>query len=230
MSEEVVNIILRLLAAVAAGGVVGLERTYHGRPAGFRTHTLVCTASALLMLVTVYESHWFTAGAAQRVVVDPTRMAQGIMTGIGFLGAGVIVREGLSVRGLTTAASIWITAAIGILVGIGFFLPAALATAATLGTLSAFRWIEARMASELYAHFRVQFQRDTIMAESDLRGLIAGYGFSIANLNYALIDDGSRFEYRMVLRTVDPGAALALSNRLRSEPTVVEFRISQVDA
>ena len=93
MSEEVLNIVLRLLAAVAAGGVVGLERTYHGRPAGFRTHTLVCTASALLMLVTVYESHWFTAGAAQRVVVDPTRMAQGIMTGIGFLGAGGIGRE-----------------------------------------------------------------------------------------------------------------------------------------
>ena len=230
MGEEVLNIVLRLVAAVAAGGIVGLERTYHGRPAGFRTHTLVCTASALLMLVTVYESHWFPAGGAQRVVVDPTRMAQGIMTGIGFLGAGVIVREGLSVRGLTTAASIWITAAIGILVGIGFFLPAVLATAAALGTLSAFRWIEARMASELYAHFRIQFQRDATMGESDLRSLITGYGFSIANLNYSLLDDGRRFEYRMVLRTVDPGAAPALSIRLRSEPTVVEFRISQVDA
>jgi putative Mg2+ transporter-C (MgtC) family protein len=86
------------------------------------------------------------------------------------------------------------------------------------------------MASELYAHFRIQFQRDTIMAENDLRSLIVSFGFSIANLNYALIDDGRRFEYRMVLRTVDRGAAQALSNRLRSEPSVVEFRISQVDA
>jgi putative Mg2+ transporter-C (MgtC) family protein len=228
MSEEVVNIVLRLAAAVAAGGIVGLERTYHGRPAGFRTHTLVCTASCLLMLVTVYESHWFPAGGAQRVVVDPTRMAQGIMTGIGFLGAGVIVREGLSVRGLTTAASIWITAAIGILVGIGFFLPAALATAATLGTLSGFRWIEARMRSELYAHFRVQFRRDAIMAEHDLRALVTAYSYSIANLHHALIDDGRRFEYRMVLRTVDPGAVRALSDRLRGEASVVEFRISPV--
>jgi putative Mg2+ transporter-C (MgtC) family protein len=228
MNEEVFNIVLRLLAAVAAGGIVGLERTYHGRPAGFRTHTLVCTASCLLMLVTVYESHWFTAGAAQRVVVDPTRMAQGIMTGIGFLGAGVIMREGLTVRGLTTAASIWITAAIGILVGIGFFLPAALATAAALGTLSGFRWIEARMRSELYAHFRVQFQRDAVMTEGDLRAMIGGLGFSIANLSYSLIDEGRHFEYRMVLRTLNSRAAQTLSERLKSEPSVVEFRIAPV--
>jgi putative Mg2+ transporter-C (MgtC) family protein len=228
MGEEVVTIVLRLAAAVAAGGIVGLERTYHGRPAGFRTHTLVCTASSLLMLVTVYESLWFPAGGAQRVVVDPTRMAQGIMTGIGFLGAGVIVREGLSVRGLTTAASIWITAAIGILVGIGFYLPAAVATAATLGTLSGFRWIEARVASELYSHFRVEFRRDAVIAENDLRSFITGYGFSIANLHHALVEDGTRFEYRMVLRTVDREAARALSDRLRSESSVVEFRISPV--
>jgi putative Mg2+ transporter-C (MgtC) family protein len=230
MTEDFLTITLRLLAALAAGGIIGLERTYHGRPAGFRTHTLVCIASCLLMLVTVYEHQWFPAGGVSRVVVDPTRMAQGIMTGIGFLGAGVIMREGLSVRGLTTAASIWVTAAIGILVGIGFYLPAALATAATLGTLSGFRWIEARIANELYSHFRIQFQRAATMPESDLRSLIAGYGFSIANLSYALIDDGSRFEYRMVLRTVDPRGTEALSNRLKSEPSVVEFRISPVGA
>src|SRR6267378_3976939 len=100
----------RLLVALAAGAAIGFERSYHGRPAGFRTHALVCTASSLLMLVTVYEAHWMRAASAL-VQLDPTRMAQGIMTGIGFLGAGVIIKEGLSVRGLTTAASIWITAA-----------------------------------------------------------------------------------------------------------------------
>lgn len=211
---------IRLVVALLCGFVIGLERQVRGKPVGIRTSMLICMGTMLF----IFLGEHINDGK------DSVRILGQVVTGIGFLGAGVIVREGLSVRGLTTAASIWITAAIGILVGIGFFLPAALATAATLGTLSAFRWIEARMASELYAHFRVQFQRDTIMAESDLRGLIVGYGFSIANLNYALIDDGSRFEYRMVLRTVDPGAALALSNRLRSEPTVVEFRISQVDA
>ena len=78
-------------------------------------------------------------------------MAQGIMTGIGFLGAGVIFKEGLTVRGLTTAASIWITAAIGILAGIGFYFPVIVATVLTLGTLSVFRWIEAKMPVQFYA-------------------------------------------------------------------------------
>jgi putative Mg2+ transporter-C (MgtC) family protein len=102
VNVDAYEILARILAALAAGALIGYERSFHGRPAGFRTHALVCTASALLMLVTVYEAHWVPAAA--KVQLDPTRMAQGIMTGIGFLGAGVIVKEGLSVRGLTTAA------------------------------------------------------------------------------------------------------------------------------
>src|SRR5690606_1636400 len=95
------EISLRLLAALSVGAVIGLERSYRGRPAGFRTHALVCLSTALLMLVTVYESRWVPGIEAGRLALDPTRMAQGIMTGIGFLGAGVIMKEGLSVRGLT---------------------------------------------------------------------------------------------------------------------------------
>src|SRR5947209_20157298 len=134
----------RLLVALGAGAAIGFERSYHGRPAGFRTHALVCTASSLLMLVTVYEAHWMRA-ATGLVQIDPTRMAQGIMTGIGFLGAGVIIKEGLSVRGLTTAASIWISAAIGILAGIGFYFPMVLSVVLTLGVLSLFQMLESRM-------------------------------------------------------------------------------------
>src|SRR4030095_13537214 len=101
---------VRIVVALAAGALIGCERSYRGRPAGFRTHALVCMASSMLMLITVYEAHWVRA-ADETVRLDPTRMAQGIMTGIGFLGAGVIMQEGLSVRGLTTAASIWHTPA-----------------------------------------------------------------------------------------------------------------------
>ena len=107
------DIALRLVASLVIGGLIGLERSYHGRPAGFRTHSLVCLSTSLLMLVTVYETRWFPSLSEGRISLDPTRMAQGIMTGIGFLGAGTIMKDGLSVRGLTTAASIWITAAIG---------------------------------------------------------------------------------------------------------------------
>ena len=143
-------IVARILGALVIGAVIGLERSFHGRPAGFRTHALVCVASSLLMLVTVYQDEWMTHVTIDAIRTDPTRMAQGIMTGIGFLGAGVIFKEGLTVRGLTTAASIWVTAAIGILVGIGFWMPrAASARSATLAVLGVFRWIENRLPSRV---------------------------------------------------------------------------------
>ena len=107
--DEIV-ITLRVFGAVLVGCMIGMERTFHGRPAGFRTHALVCVASSLLMIVTVYQGQWVHPLGVGNVQTDPTRMAQGIMTGIGFLGAGVIFKEGLTVRGLTTAASIWVTA------------------------------------------------------------------------------------------------------------------------
>ena len=224
--SEFVEMIWRLAAAIAAGGIIGLERTYRGRAAGFRTHALVCVASSLLMLVTVYESHWFTQQVAARVVVDPTRMAQGIMTGIGFLGAGVIVKEGLTVRGLTTAASIWTTAAIGILTGIGFYFAAGIGTVATLGTLSLFRWIEGKMPAEFYANFLVRFPREHVMPEPDLRRLISEHGFDVANMSYRIAAQGREFEYQMVLRTLHSANAQKLSARLAAEPQVTEFRIA----
>ena len=226
ISNEYLEMSFRLLVALGAGALIGLERSYRGRPAGFRTHALVCTASSLLMLVTVYESLWFSGANAARIVLDPTRMSQGIMTGIGFLGAGVIVKEGLSVRGLTTAASIWITASIGILIGIGFYFPAGIATALTLGTLSVFRWIEGKMPSEYYANFLVRFPREKVMPEVELRRLIAEHGFDVANLSYRIAGEGREFEYQMVLRTLHAANTQKFSARLASEPSVTEFRIA----
>jgi len=226
MNAQYTEIAIRLLAALAIGGIIGLERSYHGRPAGFRTHALVCVASSLLMLVTVYESEWFTPGAGGRVTVDPTRMAQGIMTGIGFLGAGVIMKDGLSVRGLTTAASIWITAAIGILAGIGFYFPAAVATAFTLGTLSLFRWLEARMHSRYYAHHMVRFNCDTPMPAPLYRQLIKDHGFSIANLSYRMHRESGYFEYRMMIWTHNQDDTQGLTEALSKLDVIKEFRIS----
>ena len=163
--------------------------------------TPCCLSTSLLMLVTVYEARWFESSEHVRAAIDPTRMSQGIMTGIGFLGAGAIMKEGLSVRGLTTAASIWITAAIGILTGIGFYYPALLAVALTLGTLSVFRWIEARIPAQFYAHFYVRFARDTTVPEDELRRIVTSQGFTIANLSYRLDATAGYFEYRMVIRS-----------------------------
>ena len=218
--------LVHLLAAILAGGLIGLERSFHGRPAGFRTHTLVCLASSLLMLVTLYQGRWFAAASADVVRVDPTRMAQGIMTGIGFLGAGVIFKEGLSVRGLTTAASLWLTAAIGVLIGVGLYFAAFAATALTLGVLGGFRVIENRMPTNLFAHHTIRFRRHQVMAEPELRSLLAECGFSIANLSYRLDGDGADFEYRMVLRTTDGENHRRLAERLTQLERVLEFRIS----
>ena len=218
--------IARIAGALVIGALIGLERSFHGRPAGFRTHALVCVASALLMLVTVYQNEWMTQVALEAIRTDPTRMAQGIMTGIGFLGAGVIFKEGLTVRGLTTAASIWVTSAIGILIGIGFWVPALIGTFATLAVLSVFRAIENRMPSEFYAHHHLRFKREAVLAEEEVRRLIGGYGFSVANLSSRLVNEGKYFEYRMVIRSRDRGNAQALSQHLLKLPEVIEFRIS----
>lgn len=226
MAGDYLEMGFRMAAALAAGGLIGLERSHRGRPAGFRTHALVCLASTLLMFVTAYEGHWFPQDAATRVVLDPTRMAQGIMTGIGFLGAGAIIKEGFTVRGLTTAASIWITAAIGILTGVGFYFAALVGTILALGTLSAFRWIEARMPTETYAIFMVRFARDAAMAEPALRSLVQAHGFTLYNLSYRLHGDAAQLEYRMVLRTMDAGNARSLAEKLKADPAVLDFRIA----
>jgi putative Mg2+ transporter-C (MgtC) family protein len=195
------------------------------RPDSARTHS-VCLASSLLMLVTVYQNEWMTAVPLDAIRTDPTRMAQGIMTGIGFLGAGVIFKEGLIVRGLTTAASIWVTAAIGILLGIGFYYAATLGAVATLTTLAAFRFIEHRLPTEFYAHHSLIFERGAVMAEEDLRRLIGEHGFSIANLSYRLSAGGQLFEYGMVIKSRDRRNADALSKHLCNLPEVREFRIA----
>ena len=219
-------IALNLAAAWIAGAAIGMERSVHGRPAGFRTHALVCLSSALLMVVFNFQEDWLGEIPVETLRSDPTRMAQGIMTGIGFLGAGVIFKDGMTVRGLTTAASIWTTAAIGILFGIGFAFPAILATLIALGTLSAFRWLEARVPSEIFANHLIRFPAGETMPEADVRAIMERHGFSVANMNYRLDDGGHVFVYRMTLKTFDKKNLEELARDLRATAGVLEFRLS----
>lgn len=224
-TDLVIEVSIRLVGALLIGAAIGFERTYRGRPAGFRTHALVCLSTSLLMLLTSFEQQWVPESVDVKFTLDPTRMAQGIMTGIGFLGAGAILRDGLSVRGLTTAASIWITAAIGILVGIGFYIPALLAAVLTLGTLSVFGWIESKLPAQFYAHFTVRFERSAQIPEDELRALVTSHGFSIANLNYRF-DSRSHFsEFAMVIRSTRKDDARRLSETLAARGDVIEFQI-----
>ena len=125
----------RLLLAAALGGAIGFERELRDREAGLRTHLLVCLGSALFTIVSAYGFRDFLTSGDQVIRADPTRIAAQIVTGIGFLGAGAIIRQGLTVRGLTTAATLWVAAAIGIAAGAGYYSGAVLATVVTIAAL-----------------------------------------------------------------------------------------------
>lgn len=124
-----------------ARGIIGFEREHVHRPAGFRTHILVCVGSALVMITSEYIYYNFSS----HVNTDPARLGAQVISGIGFLGAGTIIKEGISVKGLTTAASLWAVSCIGIAVGIGFYVGAFIATACIFLTLGVAKKTQSRM-------------------------------------------------------------------------------------
>ena len=132
------QIILRLALSVVLSGLVGLERQIHRRTAGLRTHILLCLGSCLIMLTSLYVFDIYK----DKTTLDPTRIASGVITGIGFLGAGAIMRARQGVVGLTTAASLWIVAGIGLSVGCGFYKAALTTTFLTLVVLLFLRYAE----------------------------------------------------------------------------------------
>jgi putative Mg2+ transporter-C (MgtC) family protein len=139
------EVLLRVALAAALGGVLGLERELREREAGLRTHLLVSVGSALFTIVSAYGFHAFLASGATVVRADPTRIAAQIVTGIGFLGAGAIIRQGLSIRGLTTAATLWVVAAIGLAAGAGYYSAAVITTAVALVALWPLRAVAFRV-------------------------------------------------------------------------------------
>ncbi len=222
---ELEAISTRLVVAVVAGSIIGFERAYHGRPAGLRTHTLVCVSSALLMLLTAFQWDLLQGVPLVTLRTDPTRMAQGIMTGIGFLGAGVIMKENLTIRGLTTAASIWMTAAIGIIIGMGFFEPAAMATVITLVVLSFFGWSERLMKSRRYAKLLVRFKRSIGLPKEELYSVIKSHKISATAPSYHLESAGTIFQYEMTISTSDPENFHNLAESLSKVEQIIEFSL-----
>ena len=221
-----IDIVSRLLLALAAGGAIGIERAFHGRPAGIRTHSLVCVSSTLLMLLTFYQWDLLKDMPLETIRVDPTRMAQGIMTGIGFLGAGVIMKEKLSVRGLTTAASIWMVASIGIIIGMGFYMPAFAATAITLVVLSLFGKIESVMPTRRFGRLMVRFKRSDIISKDELTDIISEYDINAYHPSYSLEDEGRIFQYQMTIYTHKLNNFHALASRLSKMEKISEFSIN----
>lgn len=214
------DLLLRPLLALVAGGMVGLERSFHGRAAGLRTYALVSFASALLVGIAQFLDS--TPGGNTNVA----RVIQGIVTGIGFLGAGVIVKEGFSVRGLTTAASVWVVSAIGVAFGAGFLLEGAVAVVLTLVALSLLRIVEDRLQVQLYVHCHVAFRRQQRRDEVWLRTFVRDHGFAITDLSYRLDGSADLLEYQIVMWSRDKDAVANLGRALLEDEAVSGFEIS----
>ena len=196
MVIHVPQLIADLALAWGAGSLIGLERTYNGRVAGFRTHALVSLAAAVAMTLAylpILKPGSFPAGT---VLLDPSRVSQGVMTGVGFLGAGVIFKEGVTVQGLTTAASIWTTAAIGMVFGMGLWPQAGFATAAVLVILIVQRHIEGLVPSRALGLATIRFEADKAPNEADLNALFGDPKIFLENFSYSVGEGGRVIEYR----------------------------------
>ena len=155
------SITVKLLLAALAGGIIGFEREIHGRPAGLRTHLLVTVGSCLMMIISeAFHLKYGHLGVDSAVRLDPSRTAAQIIAGIGFLGAGVILKEGVNVRGLTTAASLWVVAGLGMAFGMGLFGPAAITTLLAFFSLFFLKKLEPVIKKDRYLFL-------TIVAGSD---------------------------------------------------------------
>ena len=204
-------VFLNLLGALLLGLLVGYERSYHGRAAGMRTYGLVCMASAALTVIAGFPAYWYGGHAGLVPTADPTRIIQGIVTGVGFLGAGVIMKEGFSISGLTTAASLWASSAIGILVGVGFYAAAillAMLSAASMMWISQLEgWLPTRHAVAIV----MQFRRDFQPSEEVLRRMALERGYELARGSIAISYAEGHAEWRFVALALSKGRAAPLS-------------------
>ncbi len=180
------EIIARLLLGTLFGGIIGFERQVHGRPAGFRTHILVCIAAVLIMLVSEYYQY-LSAIDPSYIRIDPGRIAAGALAGVGFIGAGVVLKEGLSIQGLTTAACIWVVSAMGLAIGSGLYLAGTVTFVITIFTLALLRIVETKMPKLTYRFLTITADLNT--NEDQIISVIKKSDLSIANIDYEQCTD-----------------------------------------
>jgi putative Mg2+ transporter-C (MgtC) family protein len=214
-------ILLNLAGALLLGLMVGYERSYHGRAAGMRTYGLVCMASCALTIVSGYPDHWFGGHGAAAALVDPTRVIQGVVTGIGFLGAGVIMRSGFNISGLTTAASIWASSVIGILVGVGFYLAAMGLAFFSAMIMIYLNRIVNLLPSRHAVAVTLRFKPGVRPHEVELRKAALERGYEIAGGSLTIGSINDRHEWRFV--------ALMLPGRVSSPLSSLAAELADVE-
>lgn len=229
MIQANIMIFFNLVGALLLGLLVGYERSYHGRAAGMRTYGLVCLASAALTVIVGYSELWFGGHAQVASYPDVTRVIQGIVTGVGFLCAGVIIKEGFSISGLTTAASIWAASAIGVLVGVGFYLSAILFSVLSaivmmwISKLEA--WLPSRHAIAIVLTFRQGFEP----SEEGVFQAMRDHSYKIAGGSLMISSNDARQIWQfaaVALRNDSSYSIPAISRGLAAVNGVEKFQVS----
>jgi putative Mg2+ transporter-C (MgtC) family protein len=210
------EILVRVGLAAALGGAIGLEREIREREAGLRTHMLVSVGAALFTLVSAYAWTDFRFSTPEGLVFDPTRIAAQVVSGIGFLGAGAIIRQGLSVRGLTTAATLWVVAAIGMASGAGYYAAAVLTTALVIVSLWPLRILAHRFTTRFQAEEgRLAIELPAGTATAAIVEAVENAGGRVRALEFQQEDDRKRVDLRVRMHEGREAAKLvdALSER-----------------
>ena len=186
----------RLVLAAVLSGAIGFEREFHGRAAGFRTHILLCVGSTLVMLTSMHIFDLYSS----KISPDPARIAAGVITGIGFLGAGTIMHAKSAVRGLTTAASLWVVAGIGLAVGSGFYFGSIVTTVLTIVTLMLFSRLEHTMIRKDWYKTIVVETKEGVDQLKAIRELIADRKSEITDFDIDKSRDGTNMVLKVGLK------------------------------
>lgn len=224
--------LFHLLGAMILGLVLGYERAYHGRAAGMRTYALVCMASTGVIILLAYPHQWYggiNPGNLPLAVSDPTRVIQGVVTGIGFLCAGVIMKEGMNISGLTTAASLWAASSIGILLGMGFYFAAIMLTLLCASLMMWGAKLEAHLPSHpaIAVMLRGQPQRHFKQAELAKFTYDLGFRFAPGSLSIQLQDGCEEWRFVCTARRNFGGETLTrFASRVTEIPGVAEYRVT----
>jgi putative Mg2+ transporter-C (MgtC) family protein len=211
-------VVLHMLVALVLGIVFGYERFYHGRAAGMRTYGLVCMVAAGLTAVSCSPGLWFGGQLAGLGPIDPTRTVQGIVTGIGFLGAGIIMQDGLRISGLTTAASIWAAAAIGILAGLGLYAAAVTLTFLSMGFMMWGAWATSMLPTRQPVSVTLVFRKGFIPNKETVQQFTLDHGYEIAGGTLAINHHNGQAEWGFVAIALGKDRAVGLADLAQKLP------------
>lgn len=222
-------VFVNLFGALVLGMLVGYERAYHGRAAGMRTYGLVCMASAALTVFVGYPEYWYGGQGPHVTGTDPTRVVQGIVTGIGFLGAGIIMKDGMSISGLTTAASVWASCVIGVLVGVGFYFAAILLALLSAALMMWGSRLEMHLPSRHAIGVVLHFVENYLPTEDYLINLLHVHGFDLARQSVSIQIDRGCSEWRFVAVAKDRHSDISmpsLATLFRSLPEIDRVQLA----